>query len=221
MAVLNTFLLDVYRGLYLRAIGGLAERDDFRFSYFVLNDLQVLAAVFPGLSACHRKALLCRLQQWQDIFGYSMGLFLSRQSGRIFSESPQFSCQRYDPRTQSVVVADSRETFVLRACVHWTGAPGHADAGAKLTLRQQHILNGVMLSLSQHKTVFLLGYAAKQYFNGSLMLFADAISQTVGRRGIFVFVTQRTFGENLQRIQAAVAAGYIVTIVGIQYLPTH
>lgn len=46
VAIINTYLANIYKNLYIKAISGNIIKDDFRYSYFVLNDLSVLVYTY-------------------------------------------------------------------------------------------------------------------------------------------------------------------------------
>ncbi|CAL6090678.1 Conserved_hypothetical protein [Hexamita inflata] len=218
-SVISTYVAMIYQQVYAKGITGKLQKEDFKFVYFLLNDLSVLCGVFPNKTPIWKKSLLCKIQEWQEIFSYSMPLLLSMHNSKIIAENLHFSYQTYDQNSDSIIITDSRQTFQIQTGNHWTGASTIFDSQLKLNTKQQAIITKILQAVSQNRTVFMLGFIAKQYFNIDYIMICKALSRMLCRRLMIIFVTESSFGQNLIKISASIAAGYIVLLIGVEFLP--
>ncbi|KAH0571051.1 hypothetical protein SS50377_27345 [Spironucleus salmonicida] len=221
VVTISTYISLSYKDLYQKAISGVIEKNDFRYIYFLINDLMVSVALIPGKHDYWRKAIICKLKEWQDIFQDTINLFLSRSNIKIVTENLQFPFFFYDQQQNTIVITDSRQSYTMKIGNHWLGRASIFDAYLKLSIKQLSILGKILLALSQKQCIFMVGSTEKRHSNADQNMLILALSRLLFRRFITVIITQFTFTKNLKKISICIAAGYIVQVIGIEFLPPN
>lgn len=123
----------------------------------------------------------------------------------------------YDVMYNDLRVADSRG-YVSGVGYMYLGAALPADAAARVPLAYYTAVSSIVDAFRKRLPVFhmldeILGVGSPE-----VSLLTHVLARVTLTRTVVVYVSEYTFAANLLRIAAGVAAGYIVVVLGAEYL---
>ena len=97
----------------------------------------------------------------------------------------------------------------------WIGQP---KTHYKLSIHQYAIMTKLIEGYNQRLPTIILSSEHRGYNNEEIVQLVDTFAQFVFRRVVYYQVSEEKFAENLQQLAVFVNCGFIIVVMGAEYL---
>lgn len=167
----------------------------------------------------HRRAVVSRLREWFDLLADARKLFSQRQGPAVLSLAPSFPLIYLQHKQSRLYLTSDRGNYTLDVGPYWFGAANLFDAFLRLSPRQLGLMNKILAAIFERSIVFLVCNSEKGHGSTELFLVITALTRYLCQRPTFCLFSEFTFARNMQHLVAAILAGNIAVVIGLEYLP--
>ncbi|TNJ26682.1 hypothetical protein GMRT_13162 [Giardia muris] len=167
----------------------------------------------------HRRAVVSRLREWFDLLADARKLFSQCQGPGVLSIVPSFPLIYLQHKQNRLCLTSDRGSYAIDVGPYWFGAANLFDAFLRLSPRQLGLMNKILAAIFERSIVFLVCNSEKGHGSTELFLVITALTRYLCQRPTFCLFSEFTFARNMQHLVAAILAGNIAVVIGLEYLP--